>query len=38
MSAAELEMSLDFLRAGEKAIVLFDRKIHCFDISFLSNK
>lgn len=38
MSAAELEMNLDILRAGEKAIILFDRKIHCFDVSFLSNK
>ena len=38
MSAAELEMNLDFLRAGEKARILFDRKIHCFDISFLADK
>lgn len=38
MSAAELEMSLDFLRAGEKARILFDRKIHLFDISLLSNE
>jgi len=38
MSTAELEMSLDFLRAGEKTRILFDRKIHYFDISFLSNE
>lgn len=31
-------MSLDFLRAGEKARILFDIKIHLFDISFLSNE
>ena len=31
-------MNLDFLRAGEKARILFDRRIHCFDISFLSNE
>lgn len=38
LSAAELEMSPDFLRAGEKVWMLFDRKIHCFDISFLCNE
>lgn len=38
LSKAELEMSLDFLRAGEKVRMMFDRKICCFDINFLCNE
>lgn len=38
LSKAELEIILDFLRAGEKERMLFDRKINCFDISFLCNE
>lgn len=38
MATAELQMSLDFLRAGEKTRIVFDRNIQCFDFGFLSNK